>query len=80
MLLESDGGALGDAIVGSMPSEVLVVVAHLLLIPARTAKRELSGWERWCSASTAATIATQGHRGRLFVVAADRLHISLGFI
>jgi hypothetical protein len=30
-LLESDGSSLGDAIVGSMSSEVLVVVAHLLL-------------------------------------------------
>ena len=30
-LLGSDGSALGDAIVGSMSSEVLVVVSHLLL-------------------------------------------------
>ena len=29
--LESDGSSLGDAIVGSMSSEVLVVVAHSLL-------------------------------------------------
>ena len=30
-LLGSDGSSLGDAIVGSMSSEVLVVMVHLLL-------------------------------------------------
>jgi hypothetical protein len=33
------------------------------LLTARTCEGELSGWERWCSAVTAVTIATQGHRG-----------------